>query len=446
MGDREANEMKRIILLCLALLLTMGIATAETVRLKVIGNYVPYEDFENYMKEHPDVVIEDYPTDSSIELVEAVLTNTDDADMYFLSPSIGQGYLAMRDRGFLAPIEDEALLNFVNSLEPSLLPGLMHDGQICAIPFDCMLQRAMYYVPQAWNQLGLAEEEIPTSWTEFLNFLAEDWPKLAEEHPEVDIFAGDQQPRNILVRIQEDYYTYHATRGDLSFDTPEFRAIIEAFARVDWDALLEKPPEQRRNGLFLLMPVKMEDLGLKCMPLSFTEGGDDACLRATLPSMAINPKSKNKEAAYDLMRYIVENMSPLAKIQICPSEDTPVIHEENQAIYAQRLEELAAYDRKIAAEQDPAARTALEMERESYYQKEVKYMEDALYLASPEDIANYHALVKGRLICAFNTAISDEEYESLEAKRMQFIEGAIDADAFIGELQRRYIFSLKENG
>lgn len=439
--------MKRIALACLAALMIFGSVAAETTRLCVIGNYIPYPEFEAYMEAHPDVEIEYYGTDTSMELVEAVLTQTDVADMYALSPSIGHGFVALRDRGFLEPIADGELLRFARSLEPGLQPGLEHEGQICAIPFDAIVQRSIFFDPVSWKGMGLTEEQLPGSWTQLFRFLAEDWPELAEEHPEISAFMGSIDAERLLDTVQQNYHNYHAAKGDLSFDTDEYRAMLEAFARVDWDSACLKNAETAHSGLFMLFKASPEAVeGIEYLPLAFTEGGDDVCIRATLPSMAVNPRSKNKEAAYDLMRYIVRNLDPLVKITICPEEREPVVHAENWAKYEEGLKGLEAYSARIEAEQDPAARTALELERDAYYRDKVEFYEDSRYLATSESIAKYHETVKGRMICAFDTAISPEEYEILEKKREQFIEGSVSVDAYVNELQRRYVFSLREGG
>ena len=243
--------MKRVLLACLAALMLFGMASAETTHLYVIGNYIPYPEFEAYMEEHPDVEIEYDGTDSSMGLVEAVLTQTDVADMYVLSPSIGHGFVALRDRGYLEPIEDEELLRFARSLEPGLQPGLEHDGRICAIPFDAIVQKVLFFDPISWKDAGLTEEQLPKSWTQLFRFLAEDWPEVAEEHPEISAFMGTQDAERFLNVVQQNYQNYHGMKGDLSFETDEYRAMMEAFSQADRDYVTSQNAETANYGLFV---------------------------------------------------------------------------------------------------------------------------------------------------------------------------------------------------
>ncbi len=438
--------MKHTFVWLLAILFLFSIASAETVRLTVAGNDIPVELFDAYAREHPEVEIA-ILQDSSIEnLILTAQLREDGTDLYFLNTVIDQTYNNLRDRGFFAQINAPELQPYIDGLYPEILQGLQHNGGICAIPCASIVQNTIFVDIKTWHDLGLEEEDLPKTWQQWLDFLIQDWPAISEANPSVFPFQQDESQR-ILQMIQENYYNLQYWNGGVDFDTRTFHEIVERFAQVDWASMYPQR-EHQRGTRFLFLQSSLTPMNLSVdyvfLPLAFEDGGT-AIVPISVTAMAVNPDSKHGAEAHDLMRYILQNLDALDRIELYTDARDPIPNPEAETDLAEIERTMARYAQQIEEESDSSARAALEVERDAYYEDALQTYHRTQYLASPESIESFKSCVEGRYLFMADSSISMAEYEAVREKREQFIAGNIDADQFIHELQRRYVFSLRED-
>lgn len=173
---------KRIGMMLLTLCLLTGAARAET--LTVYGFDTIAE--EVFTAEHPGVVIArwDYRIDNT-EVTRYLMTGEMKADVMTLYPDyIDVANLA--DKGYLADLSasDYLMAQSARMYKP-LQDVVMRDGKLYGIPSDNYV-RSFVYNPAGWQAAGYAEEDLPGSFPELLDFL-EAWCDRVEEEPNDDV-------------------------------------------------------------------------------------------------------------------------------------------------------------------------------------------------------------------------------------------------------------------
>lgn len=437
--------MKHAVALVLSLLMLLGAACAEPITLLISGNYLPMEkEFNAFRKAHPNIKIERAGVETTEQLIQDALLRDDVTDVYFLNPVRNRVYNGLRDRGFLAPIEDAELLSLAESLYPGIRRGLEHNNQICAIPYDSMVQPMVSVNMDDWTSLGFSEADLPKSWAEFLQFLLDEWPALAEEHPEISCLNLPDAADWVMILVQGRYFYAQQSREELRYDTDCFREIVRLIGQIDWSICYNV----NGNPLFDLNYIASASTrdyygSYRYLPLAFEEN-DPIYVPISTPVIAINPNSRHKEAAYELIRYFVDRLEPMRKVELYENWSEPIPSPDFESFMEMATEYLAELDRKIAADEDPAQTKLLVNDRDSYAQYVQNYAETRQYDANAESIAAFRETIARNYVFAYDLTISNEEYEIVENKRRQFLQGDIDADAYVDEIQRRYALELRE--
>lgn len=430
-------------LLLLTILTAFPPAMAEETKLVVAGRLGLPQIFDSYERDHPGVEIVDSDRWEEDMLLEDAISHSDNVDIYLFHPLMDSSYTMMRERGYLLPLETPELLAFSQQVYPEVLQACMHDGKLCAIPVGQVVQGIICVYPENWAAIGMGEEDVPTTWSEFLHFIRDVWPTLSEEYEDFSLFNG-RDAYELLNQIERDYEARRARDGyAYGYDTPEFREVLSLFEGIDPELISAR----QFNALFgMNRMVTIVDFyeNYQYLPLVFKEGEKSVIPTVVLP-MAVNPNSSQLDVALDFVAYVVNHLDAQSLMEMCPDENTPVEADympEEREEYAQRL---AQYESQIAEAADEAARNDLIQERDAYIAEKEAFFRDYTYAISPNSIARYRETVEGLLTPVYSSVINSEERAAINQKREQFLSGAISADQYINELERRYVMSVMEN-
>ena len=87
---------------------------------------------------------------------------------------------------------------------------------------------------------GLTEDDLPTSLPELYDFAANWVWDYGEDHPEISLFdLGSYSSQLLYSLLLNDYIAYMQKQGgELVFDTPVFRRLMEGFSAIDFEEIL----------------------------------------------------------------------------------------------------------------------------------------------------------------------------------------------------------------
>ncbi len=210
-------------------------AQRASVRLTVLSGHS--ENVENaayaFGAERGDVEV--ILVQQSGDVLEAMLGRAPEIDVYCFSASLPQ-YEALRARGFLPYLDGLAhACSFVESCYPFARDACTADGAVVALPVEIGFNAPLSFDAGALAKLGLTEDDLPATWPEF--------PLALHRFPQPPDRAGlylfDPQQgweslRDTLFDAMLAEYAAHIFQAEDGYDTPAFRAALEAFAAVDW--------------------------------------------------------------------------------------------------------------------------------------------------------------------------------------------------------------------
>lgn len=412
-------------------------AKIESLKLNATGGSASLDE---YARLHPELELNYLDNLDARELVDTVLTQSDAVDILGLS-SDEAVFTDLKSRGYLMPITDEALVDFVHTLHPDIQNFLCVDGVPCAIPTGVDFL-PMFGVNRAlWQQLNLGE--IPASWPEMIDFI-ERWIAGGSQVPLINAQDGAAARHDFMWRLINDYEAYRASQGNMGYDTETFRTLAARLDGLRWDALSFDAGAQD-GALFsssVFPSLEVRHPVYKMFSLSIEAGGEP-CVTARLYLSAINPYTRHGEIALDYLRYAVKNIAPHRRLALCPNENEPPRMENLDAIIADGRENIARLEAQIAAAESEADRQELNWQKEEAERSLQQTMENP-WAIDPAEIADFRAC---------SQRISLENADGLDSSTRSVIQdygsrmasGEIGVEEFISEADRRITMQIQEN-
>ena len=439
---------KRFFILLIIFTLTGFAYAEEAVTLTIAGN-ASSEKIDAYSQSHPGVAIKWMSVEDDTELIQEALSRSDTIDVYCLDSMSSITYRNLRDKGYFMVLDDPEILKIIGSCYPELQQMCTAGGEFCAVPFGMIGQAILGVDLDVWYRLGLSDEDLPDTWPEALRFMIERWPDIAAEHENVclfQIYDRDEQMGVFLHWIEHDYEGRRMRSNyTMGYDTPEFRETLTLFEQL-YAMLEEYGRDDAEYTLFEsgYVPTVSESwMNKRGLPLAFKEG-ETPCWPVDVLLLAINPESKHKEEALELIKYAFENVDLEERMEMCPGMNEPVVDEN----YLEAVDEYDAakqvYEAQLAAAQDDADKRQIENDWNAYDAEMQDFFAVYKYNPSPRSIAAYRKAVKDTITPIYATTISREEYHALNARRKQFLNGEITADQYIDELERRFVMRTRE--
>ena len=376
------------------------------------------------------------------DILTALLTGTTDADVIMLDTRESRGALsAILTRGWARELDDAALCEYVSALYPDIASRLMKDGKALAVPFSAEVD-GMGLSIGTMAAMGLTEADVPASWPEFL-----DWLNALIPNAEAPLFEYDMET---LLEIMLSDYALELQMGTLTgYDTPELRAAIAAYERLDREALEENWAryEDDESGDALVSPSVDCGVGGSVYESPYHFYPLRLSVSAELPRRMpvkcfialVNPASENADAAARFLNCLMRDDTPSSRATLGDPAAAPCRDEYYATAVMQqdaridRLEERL----KSAADEDKAAvQEELDGARESRAETERGY-----WAVSAESLARYRANADGVML----DLVNDDE-DALMQLIYQYTAGLLDADGLIGALQRAFEMRMMEQG
>lgn len=428
-----------------------------SARLKICDT--SYEDcvqqaYYAFSNEHSDVstvLSRNYSSQNS--LVEEMMNRSSDVDVYVMDAS-SSSYEAVFDRGYVAELTDsEKLRSEAERIYPALREELSINGELCAIPVSCY-----FFMPfvreNALEKLNMTIEDVPTNWSDFLDFLLELPEKLPADGSVslMDSWMGDTSAKRSLFDALLINYQQLLAKDPDAFSTDQMVELLEKLEKVDFQALGQPTEEETQsdefytNGdqLYLLETNMGTSIGgIRSMyPLVMSLTPDTPKMLAVYATVAIvNPYSENRELALEFMEKLVENLSDEVGYTMFSDLTEPV---ENK-YYQENVESMQASIDALRKEYENAPEADRQAIQESLQEAEanLKDYEQYRYSLSEADIAWIHQNADALTIQHSNWLYNGDSGDAAQLVS-QYIEGQLSAKELMDEIGRKIRMMMME--
>jgi len=340
------------------------------------------------------------------------------------------------------------LVAVANAMDPNLTKIGMKDGKLYGIPVD-ITANSFGYNEGALETLGLTVADVPTNFMALLDFVANWQDDYGEDHPDMMLFDSGSVKQTLLDWLMTDYVAYLTKQGQpISFDTDLFRKLMEKLDSIDYTDLdapqdsTEKDAYYNKTGVFTMYAnvtypgYYREEQKFVALPL---DEGMDPVFPAMVQVMIINPRTTHLEQAVQYLTTYVQNIDPTsAKITLTPGNNEPVINSN--------FENDLNNWKKIVADETETLKTANPEDKPSI-QSDIEYVQGLIdnsesyrYTVSAEAIATYREQIAPYLVVVGQNPLntwSDDGNNEFSTLENQYMQGAITADAFIKEIDKR---------
>ena len=399
----------------------------------------------DYAVLHPEIEIVNTDLSSpDEEVIQAVLSRSPTPDVFAVSSS-SQIYSALKERGFLLPLE-ESLQEYAQQFHPDIREAISVDGKICALPVRLRIEPMLGVNESLWNELNLGT--IPTSWPEFISFL-EAWPKHAKEHPDICLFNVPEAQyieMNLIAQAIQDYEGYRQSCGEgMGYNTDLFRTLMNLLDSVDYAELLFGGQVTDPSKLLMQwgydpgLDFSMEPFS----PMLLSVSQDvPAILSANMSVLAVNPFSENIETINGFLNYAMENMDAVSKIEMHPDENEPIKLDGLDEVIDEYNNIITGLEQAISNTDDDNA-FSLMLQKEETIRARDELLADPWYV-NPERIRQYRSIT-GKLSIPNNYNSNDNMRDSLKKLKIAYMQGEIDLETLISNSDRMIEMQYRES-
>lgn len=406
-----------------------------------------------YMRENQDakvVLSTERPTGDGV--ATDIIAQSDTYDIYMLELH-KPDYWALYDRGFLAPMESEKVAGIVERMYPAMQNLMMCDGAVVALPiyYDAS---CICYNTVAFAELGLTQEDLPTTWMEYLCLLQR-MPALVQGTDYTVFEAGflaDSMRSNTATNILHAFQTHflYDDVAEPAFDNKLMRALLAEFEKIDFHSMgLSEDRDNRLEGypesavFFVGLEAGAGRISIKNfapMPLALDEDMTPV-VDGYLTVMVLNPYSKNKNAAISFLETLADYVPSTTQAGISADWVDGVKIEGADQNLAGVDEEIAMIQAEIEAAKNDEEKAQYRQLLDAANEQREWILYRFYWEVSPERLAAYQAYAGNvRIDRYFGMDVSEELLPAV----YMYLEGASDMDAMLATLDKKMGLMLGE--
>lgn len=414
--------------------------------------------FYAFINAHGDVTAvlsRDYDTDS---LIDSMMARDGSVDVFILSSSDG-AFAAVRDRGYMASLEDsEAIHAASERMNENMKAQMSVDGELCCLPVDFTIW-GMRVNEKALEGLGLTLEDIPTNWSDLLDFLPT-LVDLIDEHPGyslLDPYTSDRSARQSFFDEIFDCYQVMLNKDVNAVSTAEMTQILEKLERIDFSALGQPTEEETMSDSYYANITYEEDKYLlemnvgsslqsilgstRPIPMSLTADTQPIC-QVWSELIFINPFSENADLALQFVEEVYGRLDESITYVLFDDLTEPV----KNPSYEDGKASVQAYIDKLKKQLETVQevdRQALEEELAWEEEYLANYEKTNYYMITAEDVAWVRSNGNALVLQMQNWLYSKDGGDAYDYVR-QYIDGKIDAAKLMNEIDRKLRMMIME--
>lgn len=383
-------------------------------------------------------IIEQRPEGSSISA--DIISQSDVFDIYLIKVS-GSDFAALAERGYLLPIQSDALDEFGENLYPQIR-GVLGDGKhLFALPYE-FDEDVLAYDPTIFEALGLTEEDVPTTWREFVDLLTR-MPEMLEDTDYYTFLSFDPR-RDLVYQVVKAYCREYVSGNRI--DQSEVCALIDDIMALDLNAIgweqHDVYDDMSGNSVFFNDNILLSGSNLNhSQPLLLSLGGETPKMNTRISVLVINPYSSNRENAIEFMELVLD---------FIPQEDMACMRAdwEGGVKMPNADDSLAEYDEQISLIEEIIAATSSDDEIEEYeemlsdtiYEREY-FLENAYWEISPEAFDMYREYAQTMAIDTYPGLDFENEIEPVVS---MYMDGGISTEAMLKSITRKLNYAAYE--
>lgn len=275
------NRIHKMLLIFMTVLALGASQAWAEATLSFGGCDVKNEAYQRFAQAHPDVTVkaEGNIYLSTVEMITAFLTGEFPFDTFVMTTSSFDIRQLMR-KGYLGDLSDSAaLMEGIAAMYAPIQQQVMIDEALYGVPFSCYIGYYAYDA-EAWAAAGFTQEDVPASFTAYLDFL-ERWIARIKTAPEPGIsicntFDMEQYGPHSYVRyltelLIKNHLMQRGFSGEpIRFDTPCFLPLLERCEKIG-RALYALEPDTVKGDMALFFEAHgMRELA-HIVPLRLTQ-------------------------------------------------------------------------------------------------------------------------------------------------------------------------------
>ena len=412
-----------------------------------------------FTQENPDIPLifsEQYY--GMAQLGQAMVSGDTTIDV--IRTSVANGFDNLLEKGYCADLSSsQKLMDYVNSLYPALRDEVMKDGKLYAIPVT-LYGSTLSYMPSKLEEIGLTEEDMPTTFVELCEFITRWNNEWIDDESKTNVmpFCTTMSNRSVVFDLMlKAYLDYYDAKGEpLTFDTPEFNAMLTALDSMD-ASNLDMPAnmsDQEYDEYYQLYSGVFVDRGLlstaegeyAAVPLKLSIGeGKDFTVGTTMEVLFVNPRCANLPEAIKLLECYVDTLDNSYKILMCPDCNDPVENQYYQETLKNFQDSLAELQEQLKTADDAEKRDLEDAIK--YYEDSLNNKESFRWDYSAQTIAQYREI--GDHVFARHANIlysaGDDTSTQLRSLHERYVQKQITRDQYIKELNQKARMIVLEN-
>ena len=412
-----------------------------------------------FTQENPDIPLifsEQYY--GMADLGQAMVSGDTTIDV--IRTNVENGFDNLLEKGYCADLSSsQKLMDYVNSLYPALRDEVMKDGKLYAIPVS-VYGSTLSYMPSKLEEIGLTEEDMPTTFVELCEFITRWNNEWIDDENKTNVmpFCTTMSNRSVVFDLMlKAYLDYYDAKGEpLTFDTPEFNAMLTALDSMD-ASNLDMPAnmsDQEYDEYYQLYSGVFVDRGLlstaegeyATVPLKLSIGeGKDFTVGTTMEVLFVNPRCANLPEAIKLLECYVDTLDESYKILMCPDCNDPVENQYYQDTLKNFQDSLAELQEQLKTADDAEKRDLEDTIK--YYEDSLNNKESFRWDYSAQTIAQYREIgdhVFARHANVLYSAGNDTSTQ-LRSLHERYVQKQITRDQYIKELNQKARMSVLEN-
>lgn len=412
-----------------------------------------------FTQENPDIPLifsEQYY--GMADLGQAMVSGDTTIDV--IRTNVENGFDNLLEKGYCADLSSsQKLMDYVNSLYPALRDEVMKDGKLYAIPVS-VYGSTLSYMPSKLEEIGLTEEDMPTTFVELCEFITRWNNEWIDDENKTNVmpFCTTMSNRSVVFDLMlKAYLDYYDAKGEpLTFDTPEFNAMLTALDSMD-ASNLDMPAnmsDQEYDEYYQLYSGVFVDRGLlstaegeyAAVPLKLSIGeGKDFTVGTTMEILFVNPRCANLPEAIKLLECYVDTLDKSYKILMCPDCNDPVENQYYQETLKNFQDSLTELQEQLKTADDAEKRDLEDTIK--YYEDSLNNKESFRWDYSAQTIAQYREIgdhVFARHANVLYSAGNDTSTQ-LRSLHERYVQKQITRDQYIKELNQKARMIVLEN-
>ncbi len=307
--------------------------------------------------------------DAAKTLIMAALSGDDSVDLMILNNNLTDSYDVFQ-RGLAGALTSEKLIADVQSMYPQVQSYLTYDGELMAYPI-VMYPNCKTVRTDLMREAGI--DAVPRTVEEYLDVMVRWYDEHDAENPYYT-FSGSrtvqvEQEQAVRMVFRAYLADYDPRNGSLSFDTPEFRALI---AKIDRLSSMRGKEESSSADAYSTNKPQLFDFNASSPFTEEVNGGienieyilpftlhesDTPIIGVFLQYIILTPNSTRKEEAYLLLEYLADKRTTHDQYILHPDKNELVEREFYQddveryemdiRLYRNRIEDLEEIDRTL---------------------------------------------------------------------------------------------------